>query len=142
MDNLAFRAWPLAQSIRISHRRLQEFEGVRHLRIEGARKLLDLGYTPSQVRLPTDTALVRVPLFVRDREAAMARLAEHRFRVGYIYDPPFDVYAPDLVERLPSPPQARIWSRDVLPVNPLLADHFINLLKESPGLLEPLRDVD
>jgi hypothetical protein len=142
MDNLAFRAWPLAQSIRMSLHRLQAFEGVRHLRIEGARKLLDLGYTPPHVLLPRDTALVRVPLFVRDREAAIARLAEHRLRVEFIYDPPFDVYAPDLVERLPSPPEARIWSRDVLPVNPLLADRFINLLKESPGLLEPLRDVD
>jgi hypothetical protein len=142
MDNLAFRAWPLAQSIRMSLHRLQAFEGVRHLRIEGARKLLDLGYTPPHVRLPTDTALLRVPLFVRDRKAAIARLAEHRWRVEYIYDPPIDVYAPDLVERLPSPPEARIWSRDVLPVNPLLADRFINLLKESPGLLEPLRNVD
>lgn len=140
MDNPAFRSWPLAQSIRMSHHRLLASDGIRQRRIEGARKLLDLGLTLPQVRFPTDSAPLRVPLFVRDREAAIVRLVERGLRVEYVYDPPFDEYAPDLVERLPPTPEARMWSRDVLPVNPLLADRFIALLKESPGLLEPLRD--
>jgi hypothetical protein len=91
--------------------------------------------------LPSDTALLRVPLFVRRREAVIARLAERGLTTHYVYDPPLDLYAPELVEALPSPPEARIWSRDVLPVNPLLADRFIALLRESPGLIDPIQDV-
>lgn len=138
MDNPAYRTWPLTRSVRITLHRLEAFEDGRQKRLEGVQKLRELGYTPPDVRLPSDTALLRVPLFVRRREAVIARLAERGLTTEYIYDPPLDRYAPELVETLPSPPEALIWSRDVLPVNPLLAERFIALLQESPGLIDPI----
>jgi hypothetical protein len=139
MDNPAYRTWPLNRSLRMSLHRLEAFESGREDRLEGARKLQELGYAPPDVRLPSDTALLRVPLFVRHREAVIARLAERGLRTEYIYDPPLDLYAPEFVEALPSPREALIWSRDVLPVNPLRADRFIALVRESPGLIEPIQ---
>ena len=108
--------------------------------LEGARALLDLGCTPADMAIPRDAALLRVPLFVQDRERVIARLEQRGLRTEYVYDPPLDLYAPGLAQRLPSPPTARIWSRDVLPVNPLLAGRFIALTREMPDLCTPIAD--
>lgn len=140
MDNPAYRTWPLRVSTRTALHQLETFEENRQLRIAGARKLLELGFTPPSVQVPRETALLRVPLFVQEREKVIAHLARRGLPTEYIYDPPLDLYAPDLTESLPSPPSARIWSRDVLPVNPLLADRFLSLLRESPGLCRPVLD--
>lgn len=140
MDNPVYRAWPLHRSIQLTLHRLEAFDGGRQERLDGVRKLRELGYTAPDVLVPSDTALLRVPLFVRRREAVIARLARRGFTTHYVYDPPLDLYAPELVEALPSPPEARMWSRDVLPVNPLAADRFIALLRESPGLIDPVQD--
>jgi hypothetical protein len=77
---------------------------------------------------------------VQDREKVAARLAQHALRVHYIYDPPLDLYAPALADSLPSPAAAAIWSRDVLPINPLCADRFLALLRELPELCLPSRE--
>jgi len=45
-----------------------------------------------------------------------------------------------VAEVLPSPRAARSWGRDVLPVDPLCADRFLALLRESPELCRPSRD--
>jgi hypothetical protein len=140
MDNPAYRAWPFHRSIQLTLHRLEAFDGGRQERLDGVRKLRELGYTAPDVLVPSDTALLRVPLFVRRREAVIARLARRGFTTHYVYDPPLDLYAPELVEALPSPPEARMWSRDVLPVNPLAADRFIALLRESPGLIDPVQE--
>lgn len=137
MDHPAYRTWPLRSAIRISLRRLEAFDDNRRLCIEGARRLFELGYTPPGLERPRDTALLRVPLFVQNREAVIAHLARHGLGTEYIYDPPLDLYAPMMTESLPSPPAARAWSRDVLPVNPLLADRFLDIVRGSPGLLRP-----
>lgn len=138
MDNPAYRARPLRASLRMAVRRLNEFEENRRLRLAGARKLLDLGLTPSTVPVPRDVALLRVPLFVRDREAVIAHLARRGLTTEYVYDPPLDRYAPAFTEALPSPQDAGRWSADVLPVNPLSADRFLAILRESPGLVRPV----
>ena len=141
MDNPAYRTRPLRSSIRTTVHRLRTFDENRRRRIAGARKLFELGFTPPSVLVPRDIALLRVPLFVKDREKAIAFLARHGLTTEYIYDPPLDLYAPGLTEPIPSPPSARIWSRDVLPVNPLRADHFLAILRKQPQRWQPSFEV-
>jgi hypothetical protein len=140
VDNPNYRTWPLRFSLRTTLERLEAFEDTRRACLAGIARLLQLGYTPARLCLPADTALLRVPLFVQDREKVAARLAQHALRVDYIYDPPLDLYAPALADSLPSPSAAAIWSRDVLPVDPLCADRFLALLRELPELCLPSRE--
>ena len=136
VDNCFYRKEPLAREIRTTLTRLERFEENRRLRLEGARKLLSLGFTPSSLRPSMDSALFRVPLFVKERETVLARSAARGLHLDYIYDPPLDLYVPPvLAERIPSPDRARVWSRDVLPVDPLRADELLSMMRESPGIL-------
>ena len=138
VDNPTYRTEPLSREITRTLTQLTCFEENRRRRIEGARKLLSLGFTPSSLRVAADVALFRVPLFVRHRERVLAHFTERGLRLDYIYDPPLDLYAaPALADRIPSPDRARAWSRDVLPVDPLRADQFLSILKASPGILSP-----
>ncbi|MFN2565154.1 MAG: DegT/DnrJ/EryC1/StrS family aminotransferase [Gemmatimonadaceae bacterium] len=137
VDNYMYRTWPLRSAVRDTLRCLESFEESRRARLAGARKLLELGLTPLGLAVSPDTALLRVPLLIRDRDKARAHLAAHGLKTYYIYDPPLDLYAPGFVEPLASPSVAAAWSRDVLPVDPLVADRFLALLEESPGLCEP-----
>ena len=115
---------------------LEVFEDNRQSRKKGMRKLLQLGFTPSDIFIPDDCALFKVPLFVRDREAVLRRFGGRGLSLEYIYDPPLDVYATsEVAERFPSPDAANRWSLDVLPVDPLNADTFLELLKEFPPLV-------
>jgi hypothetical protein len=139
-DKPEYRTWPLRFSLRTTLERLEAFEDTRRACLAGIARLLQLGYTPARLCLPADTALLRVPLFVQDREKVGARLAQHALRVDYIYDPPLDLYAPALADSLPSPSAAAIWSRDVLPIDPLCADRFLALLRELPELCLPSRE--
>lgn len=137
VDKPGYRTWPPDSAVRATLRRLESFEENRRLRLAGAPKLLALDLTPPDLSIPPDTALFRVPLFVRERGKVLVHFAERGLPLDYIYDPPLDLYARELAEPLPSPSAARIWSRDVLPVDPLLADSFVALLDESPGLCQP-----
>jgi dTDP-4-amino-4,6-dideoxygalactose transaminase len=138
VDNAGYRTEPLAAEIRTTLQQLEHFDDNRRRRLEGARAILGLGLTPPSLRLPHDTALFRVPLFVRDRERTLALFAARGLHLDYIYDPPLDLYAaPPLAERIPSPEGAQAWSRDVLPVDPLRADRFLSILKNYPGLCMP-----
>jgi len=140
VDNHAYRTWPLRFSQRATLRRLATFEENRRRRIAGARRLLELGLTPAGLPVPSDSALFRVPLLVRDREKVRAHFARHRLALDYIYHPPLDVYAPELTEPVAASRSAAQWSRDVLPVDPLLADRFLALLDKSPGLCRPVTE--
>jgi hypothetical protein len=140
VDKPEYRTWPLRFSLRTTLERLETFEENSRLRVAGTGKLLSLGYTPASFRVPAGTGLFRVPLFVQEREKVGARLAQHDLRVDYIYDPPLDLYAPALTDSLPSPSAAAIWSRDVLPIDPLCADRFLALLRELPELCLPSRE--
>jgi hypothetical protein len=137
VDNDMYHTWPRRSAQRAALRRLEAFDENRRVRIAGARRLSASGLTLPGLRLPADIALFRVPLFVRERERVRAHFAERGLALDYIYDPPLDVYAPGLTQRLASPCSAAHWSRDVLPVDPLLADRFLALLAESPGLCQP-----
>lgn len=137
VDNHQYRTWPSRASLRRTLRRLQGLEATHHLRLAGARRLLELHLTPPDLPVPPDTALFRVPLFVRARETIRIHFAARGVAADYIYDPPLDLYAPGLAERLGSPPSATAWSRDVLPVDPLLAERFVTVLASAPGLCQP-----
>lgn len=137
VDNPLYRTWPLRSALRATRERLEAFENNRGGWLAGARKLLALGLTPPDVQMPPDTAPFRVPLFVQDRDSVVAHFAERGLTLDYVYDPPLDVYAPGLTERLAEGSGAAMWSRDVLPVDPLLGERFLTLLGESPGLCEP-----
>lgn len=140
VDNHMYRTWPLRATQRAALRRLEAFEENRRLRLAGARRLFESGLTPAGLLLPADTALFRVPLFVRERDQVRAHFAERGLALDYVYHPPLDVYAPELTERLASPSRADHWSRNVLPVNPVMADRFLAVLEESPGLCQPSMD--
>lgn len=137
VDNHMYRTWPLRSTQRVALQRLEAFEENRRLRIAGAQRLLESGLAPAGLEIPSDTALFRVPLFVREREHVRAQFAQRGLALDYIYHPPLDVYAPGLTERLASSGNAAHWSRDVLPVDPLLADRFLEVLGASPELCQP-----
>jgi hypothetical protein len=137
VDNHLYQTWPLRFSRRATLRRLAAFDENRRRRIAGARKICELGLTPPGLPIPTDTALFRVPLLVRQREQVRAYFGERGLALDYIYDPPLDVYAPELTEPVAASRSAARWSRDVLPVDPLVADRFLALLGEAPGLCQP-----
>jgi DegT/DnrJ/EryC1/StrS aminotransferase family protein len=139
VDNHDYRTEPLSREVARTLTRLKGFEDNRSRRIEGARKLLSLGFTPPSLRIPADVALFRAPLFVRQREHVRAHFSGKGLHLDYIYDPPLNVYAASaLAVSLPSPEAALRWSRDVLPVDPLRADTFLSILKASPGILIPI----
>lgn len=136
IDNANYRTAPPIRAVASTLQQLENFDENRRTRIDGARRLLALGLTPPDLPVPEDSALFRVPLFVRDREEVLQRFAERHFSLDYIYDPPLDVYASQqLAEKIPSPVEAERWSRDVLPVDPMHADRFLYLLKELPALV-------
>jgi len=128
IDNANYRTMPSTQAVASTLRQLKDFDENRQRRIEGTRRLLGLGLTPPDLPIREDSALFRVPLFVRDRESVIRRFAEQDLKLDYVYDPPLDVYAaPELAKRIPSPAEAERWSRSVLPVDPLRADRFLEL---------------
>jgi dTDP-4-amino-4,6-dideoxygalactose transaminase len=140
VDNPAYRTWPLRFSQRATLRRLATFEENRRRRLAGARRLFELGLTPDGLAMPSDTALFRVPLLVRERDKVRAHFARHRLALDYIYHPPLDAYAPELTEPVAASRSAAQWSHDVLPVDPLVADRFLALLDKSPGLCQPVTE--
>jgi hypothetical protein len=138
VDHRAYRAPPLRPLLRASLHRLETFGENRRRRMEGTERLLGLGLTPRDIDVPRETAMLRVPLFVEGREELLAHLSRGGLTTEYIYDPPLDLYAPGLSEALPSPPAARAWSRDVLPINPLEADRFLAIWREATEVFRPL----
>jgi hypothetical protein len=76
--------------------------------------------------------LFRVPLFVADRDAAIAELARRGVVVGYLYDPPLDDYAgAEFTDPSPAPEAARWFARHALPVDPLRARTVVEVLERS-----------
>jgi DegT/DnrJ/EryC1/StrS aminotransferase family protein len=131
VDDPQYRTATPRAALRETLGRLRAFEEDRQLRLEGAARLMALGLTPPGLAVPPDRALFRVPLFVQDRERVREDFARLGLELDYIYDPPLDRYArAELgVLAVPSPPEARPWSRHVLPVDPRQAGRFIALLE-------------
>lgn len=141
VDNDAYRTWPLRSTRRAALRGLASLEADGTARLAGTRRLVETGLVPPDVTVPDDIALFRVPLFVRDRDSVRAYFAARGLALDYIYHPPLDIYAPTLTEPLAPSNNAARWSRNVLPVNPLLADRFLTLLGEAGSRCQPVRDV-
>lgn len=141
VDNHDYRTELLTRDVTKTLSHLRSLEDNRTRRLEGTRKLFSLQLTPASARVASDIALFRVPLFVRDRERVREHFAGRGLDPDYIYDPPLNLYiASALADRLSSPAAALAWSRDVLPVDPLRADKFLSIARESPGILRPALD--
>jgi hypothetical protein len=135
VDNARYRTLVQEADAQRTLKALENFDENRRFRLAGTRKLLELNLTPPDIPLPEASALFKVPLFVQRREEVVANFARHGMELDYIYDPPLDRFADeDLAQRIPSPRAALRWSRDVLPVNPLQADRFLDLLARFPPL--------
>ncbi|MGP3960103.1 DegT/DnrJ/EryC1/StrS family aminotransferase [Nonomuraea sp. 3N208] len=114
-------------------RRLAKVPAGRGRRLAGVAGLAELPTVAPAVRDNLDQPLFRVPLLVRDRDAAIAELERHGVATGYLYDPPYDDYAPAFTEPSQDPVPARWWARHVLPVDPVYTDRALPVLRR----LEP-----
>ncbi|MEU0569967.1 DegT/DnrJ/EryC1/StrS family aminotransferase [Nonomuraea sp. NPDC005983] len=110
-------------------RRLAKVPRVRERRLAGVRRLAELPTVAQAVRDNLDQPLFRVPLLVRDRDAAIAELERNGVATGYLYDPPYDDYAPGYCDASPDPEPARWWARHVLPVDPLYVSRSLPVLQ-------------
>jgi hypothetical protein len=110
-------------------RRLAKVPGERPGRLAGVRLLAELPAVAAAVRENLDQPLFRVPLLVEDRRAAIAALERRGVATGYVYDPPYDDYAPGFTEPSPAPRAARWWAGHVLPVDPLYAGRALPILQ-------------
>ncbi|HEX4817442.1 MAG TPA: DegT/DnrJ/EryC1/StrS family aminotransferase [Nonomuraea sp.] len=114
-------------------RRVAKVPADRARRLSGVARLAELPTVAAAVRDHVDQPLFRVPLLVRDRDAAIAALERRGVVTGYLYDPPYDDYAPAFTEPSPDPAPARWWARHVLPVDPVYAHRALPVLRD----LEP-----
>jgi hypothetical protein len=110
-------------------RRLARVPRERARRLAGVARLAGLPSVAAAVPGLLDQPLFRVPLLVRERDRAIAALRRHGVSTGYLYDPPYDDYAPGFAEPSPAPADARWWARHVLPVDPLYADRALPVLR-------------
>ncbi|MFD6419616.1 DegT/DnrJ/EryC1/StrS family aminotransferase [Streptomyces sp. NPDC060194] len=110
-------------------RRFARLDAVLDAHRAGTAKLLATPWAdPGAVERP----LFRVPLLVADRDRARAALARERIAVGYLYDPPLDVYAgPAFTDASPAPGPAAWFARHALPVDPLRADDVVRVLRAA-----------
>lgn len=111
-------------------RRLAKVPGQRSRRLRGVELLAELPSVATAVKANVDQPLFRVPLLVRDRDAAIAALERNGVATGYLYDPPYDDYAPGFTQPSPDPEPARWWASHVLPVDPLYAHRALPVLQE------------
>ncbi|MFG1686888.1 DegT/DnrJ/EryC1/StrS family aminotransferase [Nonomuraea sp. NPDC049269] len=111
-------------------RRLAKVPGERARRLAGVRMLAELPSVAAGVRDHLDQPLFRVPLLVRDRDAAIAALERRGVVTGYLYDPPYDDYAAAFTDPSPDPAPARWWARHALPVDPVYAARSLPILRE------------
>ncbi|GAA1691322.1 hypothetical protein GCM10009733_104310 [Nonomuraea maheshkhaliensis] len=114
-------------------RRVAKVPRDRARRLAGVQRLAELPTIAPAVLDDLRRPLFRVPLLVRDRDTAIAELERHGVSTGYLYDPPYDDYAPAFTEHSPDPAPARWWARHVLPVDPMYTARSLPVLR----LLEP-----
>ncbi|MFH9015909.1 DegT/DnrJ/EryC1/StrS family aminotransferase [Streptomyces sp. NPDC017943] len=112
-------------------RRLARLDGVLDACRAGTELLLATPWARPRDAYGTQP-LFRVPLFVADRDAAIAALAQRGIVVGYLYDPPLDDYAgAEFTDPSPAPEAARWFARHALPVDPLRARTVVEVLERS-----------
>lgn len=114
---------------------LKNFEKNRMEIIQGIKKLLNLGLVPPNIEIPTNFPIYRVPFFVKEREKLLNTFLKSGLKIDVIYDPPLNEYVPaELGIKLSNNSNAKIWSKNVFPVNPIFADEFIRLIKNIPSV--------
>ncbi|SDH39587.1 dTDP-4-amino-4,6-dideoxygalactose transaminase [Sinosporangium album] len=101
----------------------------REARLAGVRLLATLPSVAKGVRAHLDQPLFRVPLLVEDRDRAIAELEGRGVPIGFLYDPPYDDYAPGFAEPSPSPQRARWWGAHALPIDPVYAHRAMPVLE-------------
>ncbi|GAB2721685.1 DegT/DnrJ/EryC1/StrS family aminotransferase [Streptomyces bullii] len=129
VDMHDYRLAPGRTRLRRIGRKLERLDDV----LDACRAGTDLLLSTKWAK-PTGGAqpLFRVPLFVADRDAAIAALARRGIVVGYLYDPPLDDYAgTDFTDPSPAPEAARWFARHALPVDPLRARDVVEVLERS-----------
>jgi hypothetical protein len=127
-----YRRAPGRLRVRRITRRFDRLDQVLHAHREGTARLLDTEWAAPDAGTGPVQPLFRVPLLVEDRDAAVAALARRGIVTGYLYDPPLDDYAgPEFTELSPRPATARHFARHALPVNPLLAEEAIAVLRRA-----------
>ncbi|NJP90524.1 DegT/DnrJ/EryC1/StrS aminotransferase family protein [Nonomuraea sp. FMUSA5-5] len=122
-------------------RRVARVPRDRARRVAGVQRLAELPTVAPAVLDDLSRPLFRVPLLVRDRDAAIEELERHGVSTGYLYDPAYDDYAPAFTEHSPDPAPARWWARHVLPVDPMYTARSLPVLRRlEPPTAGPITD--
>ena len=132
-DGPIYRCMPGAAEQARTLKLLASLDDQHEPRLKGTLTLINEGLVDPAMALPTDCGLLRVPVFVEQREAAITALAGHRVFVTPVYDPPLNEFAPWMENWSGtwSPLQHR-WSRSVLPVNPAAASQIVQAWRALP----------
>lgn len=137
-DLPGYRQRPDGAAIAKAEDALEGVAADRAARLAGGRTLAALGLTPvPAIEAARSGPLWRFPLLVRNREPLRAALVAAGLTVNCIYDPPLhDCIEPGVFERCGEDREgALLWSRHVLPVDPLQADRVVEALGR-PGVPE------
>ncbi|MFI9819874.1 DegT/DnrJ/EryC1/StrS family aminotransferase [Streptomyces sp. NPDC052013] len=117
--------------LRRIRRRLERLDEVLAAAREGTELLLSTRWALRREGSAVQP-LFRVPLFVADRDAAIAALGRRGIVVGYLYDPPLDDYAgEEFTDLSPASGAARWFARHALPVDPLRAPEAVEALERA-----------
>jgi hypothetical protein len=110
----------------------------REERIEGVRRLRELGSVAPAAREGAPLPLLRVPLLVEERDAVAVELRRRRINIYFLYAPPLDDYSgPEFSEPSPAPEAARWWAQHVLPIDPHDAGRVLELVHSNEIRLKP-----
>ena len=110
----------------------------REERIEGVRRLRELGSVAPAAREGAPLPLLRVPLLVEERDAVAVELRRRRINIYFLYAPPLDDYSgPEFSEPSPAPEAARWWAEHVLPIDPHDAGRVLELVHRNEIRLKP-----
>jgi dTDP-4-amino-4,6-dideoxygalactose transaminase len=119
------------------YQRLRDLPSDTAKRKQGVAQLADLAVCAPGVHTSSIQPYLRVPLLVEGRDAIRSQLMRNGLRVIYIYDPPLDDYAGlEFAEPATEQDNARWWARHVLPVNPMQAVQFLQIVEREGIRLE------
>ena len=115
----SYRCAPALKNQAATLKALENWEAEAGRRRESVRQFGESGMIPEDIALPDDSTVLRVPLFVKNREETIASLASDGIRVSLVYDPPLHEQFPWLqsIGGPWSPAHSR-WCDEVLPIAP------------------------
>lgn len=115
----SYRCFPPLKAQAATMQALDNWEAeARHCR-ESVRTFQKSGLVPRDIVLPEDSTLLRVPLFVENREETITQLAAEGIPISLVYDPPLHEHCPWIpsIAAHWTPAQSR-WCAKVLPIAP------------------------